>query len=74
MLNFILIISFVSYKFNSIGTFVVAFVIIGLYEYVRFLKFVDPAQIWYVREMLFWLIIMASAYIVFRYTHFWREI
>ena len=74
LLNLILIISFISYKFQSIWTLLCAFFIILSYEYVRFFKFVDPAQIGYMREMLFGCIVMWSAYIVFKYTKLGREL
>jgi len=74
MLNMVLIISLVSYKLNSIGTLITSFLIIWMYEYVRFFKFVDPTLIGYLREMIFGCIVMLSVYIVFKHTKLGRQL
>jgi len=74
MLNIVLVISLVSYRFNSLWTLLVSFLIIAMYEYVRFFKFVDPSLIWYMREMIFGIIVMWSVYVVFRHTKLGRQL
>lgn len=72
MLVLILVIAFLSYNQNESMTFLITLVIIVIYELLRFLKFVDPASIGYVREWLFALIIMIAAFITFKKTAFER--
>jgi hypothetical protein len=43
------------------------------YEYLRFFKVVDPSKIGYFREMLFGIIVVVVAFVVFRKTSFGRE-
>lgn len=74
LLNLILIISLLSYKFNGVLTLLTAFLTIWAYEYLRIFKFVDVAQVWYFREIIFWIIIMLTSYLVFRFTDFGREV
>lgn len=74
MLTMVLIISLVSYRFHSVWTLIVSFLMLWMYEYVRFFKFVDPAQIGYVREMIFGCIIMAVVYVVFKHTNLGRQV
>jgi ABC-type branched-subunit amino acid transport system permease subunit len=73
MLILLLVVVFVSYRFNEIGTFLVALVILGAYEWLRFFKIVDPSKIGYLREIIFALIIMIATFRVFRTTKFWRS-
>lgn len=69
----ILIISFISYKWNDRWTLIVSIVIMFIYEYLRFFKLVDPSQIWYLRESLFGFIIIIIAFISFKNIKFGRE-
>jgi len=69
----ILIISFISYKWNDWWTLIVSIVIMFIYEYLRFFKMVDPSQIWYLRESLFGFIIVVIAFISFKNIKFGRE-
>ena len=73
MLVIILIVSFVWYRFNDRGTFLVSLVVIFIYEYLRFFKIVDPNYIGYFREMLFGVFIMISSFLVFKKTYFGRD-
>jgi ABC-type branched-subunit amino acid transport system permease subunit len=73
MLILVLVIVFGSYKFNEIWTYMFSIWVIALYEWLRFFKFVDPWQIWYVREVIFALIILGTSFRVFRTTSFWRQ-
>ena len=73
MLILLVVIWFISYKFNDRGIFWTSLVVMFAYEYLRFFKVVDPSKIGYFREMLFWIIVVAVAFIVFRKTNFGRE-
>ena len=68
MVNIILIISLISYKFWNLWTLIISLLVIWFYEYIRFFKVVDISQIWYFREMVFWLVIMLTSFIVFKFT------
>ena len=69
----ILIIVFISYKYNEFGVVLVSVIILALYEGLRFIKFVDPSRIWYFREIIFSLIVIVIAFLTFKKFNFWRE-
>ena len=73
MLILLVVIGFISYKFNDWGIFGTSLVVMFAYEYLRFFKLVDPSKIGYVREMLFWIIVVIVAFVMFRKTSFGRE-
>ena len=73
MLINVLLISFLSYKFDDLRTFGIALLVLFFYEYLRFFKIVDPSKVGYFREIVFAIFIMISAFIVFRKTSFSRE-
>lgn len=73
MLNLVLVIWFISYKWWELWTFITALIIIFAYEYLRFFKLVDASMLGYVREGLFALIIMITSFITFRKTSFGRD-
>jgi branched-chain amino acid transport system permease protein len=54
----LLVLVFGSYKLNEIMTFLFVLSIICIYEWLRFFKIVDPAHIWYVRELVFGILIL----------------
>lgn len=74
LISTVIVISFLSYKFNEIGTFIISFLVIFGYEYLRFLKIVDQTHLWYFREIIFSILIMISSYFMFRNTDFWRDV
>ena len=53
ILILVLIISFGAYTFGERWTLLFSLIVIGVFEYLRFFKLVEPAQIWYVREIIF---------------------
>ena len=69
----ILSIVFLSYKYNEFGVIIISIIMLFLYEWLRFLKVVDPSKIWYLREMIFSLIIIIVVFITFKKINFWRE-
>jgi len=69
----ILIIVFLSYKYNEFGVILISIIILSLYEWLRFIKVVDPWKIWYLREIIFSLVIIVVAFINFKKINFWRE-
>lgn len=73
MLILILIIGFLSYKANDLRSLLIAIIVLLAYEYLRFFKIVEPSKIGYFREIIFSLLIMISAFVVFRKTSFSRE-
>lgn len=73
LLVLVLVISFISYKWGELRTFITALFVIFGYEYLRFFKVVDPSKLGYLREMIFALIIMITAFITFRKTSFGRD-
>lgn len=73
MLILLVVIWFISYKYNDRGIFGTSLIVMFAYEYLRFFKVVDPSKIWYFREMLFGVIVVIVAFIVFRKTSFGRE-
>ena len=73
LLVLLIVITFISYKFNDRWTLLVSIIVTLVYEYLRFFKIVDPSKIGYFREMLFGMIVVATAFIVFRKTSFGRE-
>lgn len=73
MLILVLVISFISYKWWELPTFIVALLVIFGYEYLRFFKVVDPSKLGYLRELIFAIAIMATSYITFKRTSFGRE-
>jgi branched-chain amino acid transport system permease protein len=73
MLMIILVISFISYKFNDWWTLLTSVIIILIYEYLRFFKVVDPSKIGYFREIFFGVLIVVVAFVVFRKTSFGRD-
>ena len=73
MLILLVVIWFISYKFNDRWIFGTSLVVMFAYEYLRFFKVVDPSKIGYFREMLFWVIVVIVAFVVFRKTSFGRE-
>lgn len=73
MLILILLISFLSYSFNDVKSLLIALIVLFAYEYLRFFKIVEPSKIGYFREIVFALLIMISAFIVFRKTKFSRD-
>lgn len=73
MLILVLLISFLSYKFNDLKSLLIAMIVLFIYEYLRFFKIVEPSKIGYFREIIFALLIMISAFIVFRKTTFSRD-
>ncbi len=74
MLDTIIIITFLSYRFNNLVTLLVSFLVISLNEFLRFFKFVDASKMWYFREIIFSLFVIFISFYVFKYTKFWREI
>jgi len=73
MLILLVVIWFISYKFNDRGIFGTSMIVMFAYEYLRFFKVVDPSKIGYFREMLFGVIVVIVAFVVFRKTSFGRE-
>jgi len=73
MLILLIVITFISYKFNDWWTLLVSIIVMMAYEYLRFFKVVDPSKIGYFREMVFGIIVVVTAFIVFRKTSFGRE-
>lgn len=69
----ILSIVFLSFKYSELGVIIVSILMLTLYEWLRFLKLVDPGQIWYLREIVFSLLIIIIAFISFNKINFWRE-
>ncbi len=72
MLVLTLVIAFISYNQNEFITLLIAVGIVFIYEYLRFFKIVEPAQLGYIREACFALIIMIATYITFRKISFGR--
>ena len=72
MLILILVISFLSYSVNDRGTVLIAIGVLFAYEYLRFFKVVDPSQVGYMREMLFGLLTIIVALMVFKKAKFGR--
>jgi len=73
MLILLVVIWFISYKYNDRWILGTSIIVMFAYEYLRFFKVVDPSKIGYFREMLFGLIVVVVAFIVFRKTNFGRE-
>jgi branched-chain amino acid transport system permease protein len=73
MLILLVVIWFISYKYNDRWILATSMIVMFAYEYLRFFKLVDPSKIGYFREMIFWVIVVAVAFIVFRKTNFGRE-
>lgn len=73
MLTMLLIISFVSYKYNERLTFIVGLVVMFGYEYLRFFKVVDVAKLWYMREIIFTLLVVIVSFIVLKNLQFERK-
>ncbi len=73
MLILLVVIWFISYKYNDWGIFGTSLIVMFAYEYLRFFKVVDPSKIGYFREMLFGIIVVVVAFVVFRKTSFGRE-
>ena len=73
MLILLVVIWFISYKYNDRGIFGTSLIVMFAYEYLRFFKVVDPSKIGYFREMLFWVIVVIVAFLAFRKTSFGRE-
>ncbi len=73
MLILLVVIWFISYKYNDRGIFGTSLIVMFAYEYLRFFKVVDPSKIGYFREMLFGIIVVVVAFVVFRKTSFGRE-
>ena len=69
----VITIGFIWYRFWELLTAITAIVIISWYEWLRFLKFIEPGKLGYIREMVFALICILAAYIVFRTTKFSRQ-
>lgn len=74
MLVLVLTIVFLSYKYNEFWVILLAVLIMFFYEWLRFVKFVDPWKIWYVREMMFSFVMIIVALIMFKKIKFWREV
>ncbi len=72
MLVLLLVIVFLSYSLNDVGTFFVAVLVMFCYEYLRFFKIVDPAKIGYFREIIFGILIILVSFWVFRKITFER--
>lgn len=70
----LLVISLLTFRMNEWYTFLITLIITFLYEYLRFFKFISPAHIWYVREVIFASIYMILAFIVFRNMSKTREV
>lgn len=73
MLILLVVIWFISYKYSDRWILITSIVVMFAYEYLRFFKIVDPSKIWYFREMIFGLIVVIIAFVVFRKTSFGRE-
>jgi len=73
MLVLLLVLVFGAYKFDEIGTFIFTLFTVWLYEWLRFFKLVDPAQIWYFREVIFGILILITSVWVFKVTKFGRQ-
>ena len=73
MLILVLTIVFLSYKYNEFWVMLFSLWIMFFYEWLRFVKFVPPWKIWYIREILFSLAMIIVAFIVFKKINFWRE-
>lgn len=73
MLIPILVIVFLSYKWNDRWSLIISLLVMFIYEYLRFFKIVDPSKTWYFREIVFWLIIIVVSFIVFKKANFGRE-
>lgn len=73
MLILLITISFVSYKRNDLGVLLVSFIVLLGYEYLRFFKVVDAAKVGYLREIIFGLLIIIVAFVIFRKTSFGRS-
>ena len=73
MLILVLVIAFLSYKRNDIWTVLVSLWMTGVYESLRFFKFVDPSKLWYFREIAFSFLVIIVAFRIFRTVKFGRE-
>lgn len=73
MLILVLTIVFLSYKYNEFWVMLFSLWIMFFYEWLRFVKFVPPWKIWYIREILFALVMIIVAFITFKKINFWRE-
>lgn len=73
MLILVLVIAFISYKWWELPTLLIALFVIFIYEYLRFVKIVDPSQLWYLRESIFALAIMITSYLTFKQISFGRQ-
>lgn len=66
LVTLLLAISFLSYNMSYVGVFGCSLVLTFVYEYLRFFKIFDVGSIGYIREGLFAVIVMISAWVVFR--------
>ena len=73
MLILVLTIVFLSYKNDEFWVLLFSVLIMFFYEWLRFVKFVPPWKIWYIREILFSFVIVIVAFIIFKKINFWRE-
>ena len=73
LLTLLVVIAFVSYKFNDLWTVLVSVIVLFVYEYLRFFKIVDPSKIWYFREIIFAIVIMIVSFFIFRKVKFGRD-
>jgi len=73
LLTLLVVIAFVSYKFNDLWTVLISVIVLFVYEYLRFFKIVDPSKIWYFREIIFAIVIMIVSFFIFRKVKFGRD-
>lgn len=62
-----------SYLFREVGTLVMTFLLMYVYELFRYAKFVDVSRIGYLREMMFAIMVMIIVFFVFQKVRFARE-
>lgn len=66
-------VAFLAYGSNEFGTLLIAILLLWSYEFLRFFKVVDTANIGYFREMVFAVLVMIASYWIFKRQKFWRR-
>ncbi len=74
MLMLVLIIVFLSYKWEEWGTAVVGMLVLFGYEYLRFAKLVPADKLGYFREIIFSFLVLVLAFVLFKKIKVKREI
>lgn len=73
LLVLVIAITFITYSYNAFFTIVISILFMSVYEWMRFINIIEISKIWYMREIIFSILLMIVTIFIFRRITFQRE-